>query len=57
MRASPAECNSALRRDQALLLRGAYLPVCRTLWAHFLYGDRDARGPRAASLLQVGGFG
>ncbi len=57
MRASPAECNSALRRDQALLLRGVYLSVCRTLWVHFLYGDRDGRGPRAPSLLQDIGFG
>ena len=31
MRASPAEYNSALRRDQALLLRGAYLSGGRAL--------------------------
>ncbi len=51
MRASPADYKSALRRGQAPLLRGAYLSVCRTLWVHFLYGDRDGRGPRAPSLL------
>ena len=41
MRAPPAECNSALRRDQAPLLGWAYLPRGRALRVHFLYGGRS----------------
>ena len=43
MRASPAEYNSALRRDQASLLGGAWLSECRAL-ARSLFIRRVSSG-------------
>ena len=46
MRASPAECNSAIHRAQAPLLWVAGCLEVERWRAHFLYGDRDGRSSR-----------
>ena len=55
MRASPAECNSALRRDQASLLRGAICPYAEPFGLTFYTASETLAVPgrRACCKLLV----